>query len=58
MDCVEYTLHPTFPGTVRKLCDSTNGFELSSSGWGTFNVKIKVMFKDGRTKKLNHMLIF
>ena len=58
IDCVEYTLHPTFPNPVRKVCDSTNGFELSSNGWGTFNVKIKVMFKDGRTKKLNHMLIF
>ncbi len=56
--CVEYTLHPTFPKPIRKVCNPANGFGLSSNGWGTFNIKIKIMFKDGRTRKLNHMLRF
>ena len=56
--CVEYTLHKTFNPPVRMVCDPTNGFALSSNGWGTFEVKIKIMYKDGRTEDLTHMLKF
>src|SRR4051812_10696149 len=48
--CVEYTLHPTFPNPVRKVCNTTNPrypFGLEAVGWGTFNIHAKVEFKDG-----------
>lgn len=58
IQCVEYTLHSTFPDPVRTVCDPTSGFALSTNGWGTFEVKIKIIYKDGRTKNLTHMLKF
>jgi hypothetical protein len=46
--CVEYTLHPTFPNPTRTVCDDpANHFALSARGWGTFEIKIKIIFKDG-----------
>ncbi len=60
--CVEYTLHPTFPDPVRKICTkgstSGKGFFLSSSGWGTFIIKVKIMFKDGDVREFKHQLRF
>lgn len=56
--CVEYTLHPTFPNPVRTVCDPANRFALSSNGWGTFEIKIKVIFKDESIKNLSHKLKF
>ncbi len=62
VECVEYTLHPTFPDPVRRVCakGSTRGegFPLSSSGWGTFTIGVKVMFKDGDVRLLKHQLDF
>ena len=60
--CVEYTLHPTFPDPVRKICTkgstSGRGFFLSSNGWGTFIIKVKIMFKDGDVREFKHQLRF
>lgn len=60
--CVEYTLHPTFPKPVRMICNRGStpgrGFFLNSNGWGTFNVGIKVIFKDGDVRYLKHQLSF
>lgn len=56
--CVEYTLHPTFPNPVRRECNPTTGFAHSTNGWGTFEIKVKIMFRDGSTKYLTHMLRF
>jgi transcription initiation factor IIF auxiliary subunit len=60
--CVEYTLHPTFPNPVHKICTkgstSGKGFFLSSSGWGTFIIKVKIMFKDGDVREFKHQLRF
>ena len=60
--CVEYTLHPTFPDPVRKICTkgstSGRGFFLSASGWGTFIIKVKIMFKDGDVREFRHQLRF
>ncbi len=59
--CVEYTLHPTFPNPARKVCspgDSQSPFALSSNGWGTFRVPIKVTYRDGRVQYLSHQLSF
>lgn len=58
IDHVQYTLHPTFPNPVREVYDPRNGFALSSNGWGTFVIEIKVFFKDGSTKDLRHKLRF
>lgn len=56
--CVEYTLHPTFPNPVRMVCSRQNRFELTTRGWGTFTVKIKVILKDGSLVQLSHLLEF
>ncbi|AFZ38190.1 YEATS transcription stimulator family protein (plasmid) [Stanieria cyanosphaera PCC 7437] len=40
IDCVEYTLHPTFSNRFQRVCNSpTNNFALSSNGWGEFNIR-------------------
>jgi transcription initiation factor IIF auxiliary subunit len=54
--CVEYTLHPSFPNPVRVVCNAQKGFELTTNGWGTFSIPIKVIFKDGTTQALTHQL--
>ena len=59
--CVEYTLHPTFPDRIREICErgsSRQPFALTSRGWGTFQVQLRVFFKDGRTQSLTHDLKF
>ncbi len=59
--CVEYTLHPTFPNPIRLVCDMgsyTKAFPLSSNGWGTFTVAVKVLFKNGEVKTLSYPLKF
>ena len=49
---VEYTLHPTFPNPVRKVTNPADGFALAASGWGEFNILVKVVFKDRRKPPL------
>ena len=57
IDCVKYTLHDDFyPNHINEICKPTNNFALSASGWGEFNIKIKVIFKDDSTQDLNHWL--
>lgn len=58
IDCVEYTLHPTFPNPVRKVCQKENKFALSTNGWGTFVVRIKIFYKNKTVEDLEHMLVF
>ena len=62
IECVEYILHPTFPDPVQKVCNnksaSGKGFFLNANGWGTFTVKMKVIFKDGEVRNLKHDLLF
>jgi transcription initiation factor IIF auxiliary subunit len=41
---VEYTLHPTFTDPV--LEGTGPRFSLTSNGWGEFNIKVKIIFKD------------
>ncbi len=56
--CVEYTLHPTFPNPVRTVCDQPGmKFALSSNGWGTFTVGVKIQYKNGRTEETRHALV-
>jgi len=59
--CVEYTLHPTFPNPVRIICDMGRidaPFALRSNGWGTFQIGIRVLMRDGSTRVLSHQLRF
>lgn len=59
--CVEYTLHPTFPNPVRRVCqtrDRRYPFALSTNGWGTFVIGIRVEMVDGEIVLLRHNLQF
>lgn len=57
--CVNYRLHPTFARQLVPVCDSPEtAFRFSANGWGTFTVGVEVVFKDGGTKQLQHLLTF
>jgi hypothetical protein len=61
IDGVEYTLHPTFPNPVQKVCkmgSPTQAFATHATGWGTFKINIRVFFRDGATRALVHQLTF
>jgi len=61
IECVEYTLHPTFPNPVQRVCsigDQNHPFALSATGWGTFQIYIRVFMRDGRVQNLTHNLRF
>ncbi len=53
---VVYLLHSTFPNPVRTVTDRDSNFRLETAGWGTFTIRAKVHFKDGRTESLAHEL--
>jgi len=46
---VEYILHPTFKRRIRKASDPNSNFRTEIKAWGTFEVKAKLMFKNGET---------
>lgn len=61
VQCVEYTLHPSFPDPVRTVCERGKGlhaFPLSTNGWGTFRIQIRVLLKEGDPVVLSHQLKF
>jgi transcription initiation factor IIF auxiliary subunit len=61
IECVEYTLHESFTNPIQLVCDkysNETAFPLYSRGWGTFEIKIKVIYKDGKTQNLKHQLKF
>lgn len=61
IEYVEYALHPTFPNPVRVINERSHGpyaFPLSTSGWGTFTVKVNIYYKDGTYQQLSHYLKF
>ncbi|MGH9314635.1 MAG: pYEATS domain-containing protein, partial [Vicinamibacterales bacterium] len=58
--CVQYSLHKSLPNPVRQVCamgDPRQPFKLDAEAWGTFEVGIRVTFKDGRTQDLRHTLL-
>ncbi len=60
IDYVEYRLHPTFKNPVEWVKKKKGGFQLKRTGWGTFLLRAKVIFKD-KTKSsqlLEHQLEF
>ncbi len=58
--CVEYTLHPTFPDPVQVVCDrgtnDSQAFPLKMSSWGTSDVGVKVMYRDGKSDTTKYTL--
>jgi transcription initiation factor IIF auxiliary subunit len=59
--CVRYTLHPTFPEPIQDVCntsDPKHPFALTMTGWGTFNLRARISFKDGSSSDLSHFLEF
>ena len=59
--CVEYRLHPTFSDPVRKVCEKGSPerpFALTTRGWGTFHLKLRVAFDGGIERELVHPLRF
>lgn len=59
--CVEYHLHPTFPKPTRTVCelgDPLFPFGHSTNGWGIFQISVKIIYKNGRSIELKHMLKF
>lgn len=59
---VEYTLHPTFSQPIQRVTqrglESGRGFALKATGWGTFEIAIKVVFTNGTKRYLKHPLKF
>jgi transcription initiation factor IIF auxiliary subunit len=61
IECVVYTLHPTFPNPVQEVCETKDPkypFGLTARGWGTFTLLINIEFKDGSSEELVHTLEF
>lgn len=61
IECVTYTLHPTFANRVRRVCESEDVdkiFSLTASGWGTFTVEVLIAYKDGTKQRKSHQLAF
>jgi transcription initiation factor IIF auxiliary subunit len=59
IECVEYTLHSTFPDPTRPVCNAqATRFALESNGWGTFQVGIRVVYKDKHVESYTHQLVF
>jgi transcription initiation factor IIF auxiliary subunit len=55
--CVVYTLHPTFPDPVQRICETDNPkypFGLTVSGWGSFALRTKIEFKNGSSQEVVH----
>ena len=58
---VTYTLHPTFRNPVRnvdKLGDINKAFPYTTSGWGTFTVKVLISFDNSFELRKEHQLVF
>jgi len=58
IQCVEYTLHPTFPNPVNRVCNRQTAFSLKARGWGTFVVKVRVYYTDRQIQDFDHQLVF
>lgn len=58
VDRVVYSLHPTFPDPVRTVTDRPSGFKLQTSGWGTFQIKLVIYYKNGIEQTRFHNLSF
>ncbi len=55
---VIYHLHPTFTQPVVETSNREDNFEFSTSGWGTFVVRIEIHYSNGEIEELRHRLVF
>src|SRR5438105_1682378 len=57
---VEYHLHSSFRNPVQRIRKKEGGFPLRTSGWGTFELKARVVFEDEQREPLvlSHNLKF
>lgn len=57
---VEYQLHSSFKNPIKRVRNPTGGFVLTMKGWGIFQLKARVVFKepDRTPLLLTHMLQF
>ncbi len=57
--CVEYTLHENFTPQVRTVCDrgsSARPYALDTNGWGTFKLRMRVIFDDGTRRQVRERI--
>ena len=57
IDDAIYILHPTFHNPVRCINDRATNFRLNTSGWGTFTVHFRVVYRDGHETSTKHDLV-
>jgi transcription initiation factor IIF auxiliary subunit len=55
---VVYHLHHTFREPVVEKINRSEKFELKTSGWGTFTVRIVIHYKNDEVEELRHRLKF
>lgn len=55
---VEYTLHYSFPKPVQQIYERGTrcAFPLSSNSWGEFEIKAKIVLKNGEVRYLKYWL--
>jgi hypothetical protein len=54
--CVEYTLYPSFPNPVRKVCDPRDGFALEERGRREFTILVRIDWRNGSATSQSYML--
>lgn len=57
--CVEYRLPSTSANPNRRVCalgSAKQPFAIQTTSWGTFEIPIRIMFKNGQTRTLRHKL--
>lgn len=58
IDHIKYGLHESFAVPEQTVRDRQTRFRLSASGWGTFDIRIEIHFKDGTVGSTHHDLTF
>ena len=54
---VVWRLHPSFTPSKVTRRNRSEGFRLSTSGWGTFEIKAELILKSGGTEIITHELL-
>ena len=56
IDSVQYELHPTFKNRIRVAPNRQSNFEIAIWTWGYFNIKAKLVMKDGPPQFIDGMV--
>jgi hypothetical protein len=56
IDSVEYELHPSITNPYRPVADRSSKFALKFNSWGSFGVRMTIVFKDGTKKQDRYQL--